>query len=77
MTRSPDEFLVGAIALASVGWIVWILVRGMRDGRLPIGKAQILGGERPGAFRLLFGLYIAAALLMAWIGIDLLVGLSG
>ena len=76
-TFRSDETLVGIISLAVVPWIVWILVRAVRDARLPIGKSHILRAERPGAFGTLFALYVAAALGMTFIGLDLLVGLTG
>ena len=76
-TFRSDETLVGIISLGAVAWIVWILVRAARDARLPIGKSQILRGERPVAFGALFALYVAAALGMTFIGLDLLFGLTG
>jgi len=72
----PEETLVGLIALAVVPWLIWRLERGVREGRLPIGRSYLLRDERPGAFRALFALYVAAALTMAFIGIDLLVGIE-
>jgi hypothetical protein len=72
-----EETLVGIIALAATGWIAWILVRAIRDGRLPIGKGEVLRSGRPGAFGTLFALYAAAGAGMAFIGLDLIVGLTG
>lgn len=43
--------LVGLILLAAVGWIIWILVRGVCDRRLPIGKGEVRRDERAAAFR--------------------------
>ena len=73
MGSRPEDMLVGIIAAAAVGWIVWMLRRGLRDARLPIGKGQVRRSERPAAFHALFALYVAAALLMAFISLDLLV----
>ena len=70
-----DEALVGVIALATVFWIAWILRRGLRDSSLPIGKGRIARSDRPGAFSTLFALYVAAMLLMGFIGLDLLFGI--
>lgn len=70
-----EEALVGLIALAAVPWIVWILVRGLRDGRLPIGKGEVRR-ERAAAFHILFALYAIAASFMAFIGLDLLLGIT-
>ena len=71
-----EETLVGLITLAATGWIIWILVRAIRDARLPIGKSEVRRDERPGAFRTLFGFYVAAALMMAFIALDLLFGFT-
>lgn len=76
ITSRPDELLIGLIAAAAVPWIAWILGRGVRDGWLPIRKGRVLRAERRAAFNTLFGLYVAAALLMAFIAIDLLFGLD-
>ena len=71
-----EDAVVGVIALAAMAWVVWILIRGRRDSRLPIGKGRILRDERPGAFHFLFAIYVVAALAMAYIGLDLLIGIG-
>jgi hypothetical protein len=76
-TFRSEEALVGLISLAAAGWIVWILVRAVRDARLPIGKGEMLRAQRPGAFATLFALYVAAGAGMAFIGLDLILGLTG
>ena len=73
-TFRSDDLLVGIIGLGLLPWIGWTLHRGMRDGRLPIGRAYVSRDERRGAYRMLLGLYAAAALLVAHITLDLLVG---
>ena len=67
---------MGIVALAAVPWIVWTLQRGLKDKQLPIGRDYVRRNERPGAFRMLLAFYIAAALMMAFIGFDLLVGIN-
>jgi uncharacterized membrane protein len=74
-TFRSEETLVGIIALAVVPWLVWRLRRGQREGRLPIGRAYVDRAERPGAYRTLFVFYVIAALMMAFIGLDLLFSL--
>ena len=69
-----EETLVGIVALAVVPWLVWRLRRGLNEGRLPIGRAYVERAERPGAFRALFAFYVVAALMMAFISLDLLAG---
>jgi uncharacterized membrane protein len=75
-TFRSEETLVGIITLASVPWIVWTLARGVRAGRLPIGRAYVRRDERRAAFAAVFACYAAAALLMAFIALDLLVGID-
>ena len=71
-----DEAVVGLIALVSIAWIVSLLKRAQVSGRLPIGRGQVIRNERPGAFRFLFALYVLAALVMLYIGLDLLFGIG-
>ena len=74
-TFRSENVLVGLIAAAVVPWIGWTLARGLRDGRLPIGRAYVRRDERQGPFSLLFSLYVVAALMAAVIALDLLFGL--
>ena len=75
-TFRSEDTLVGIIALGLVPWALWTLRRGSRDGRLPIGRAYVRRDERKGPFYVLLAFYAAAALLAAFIGIDLLFGLN-
>jgi hypothetical protein len=75
-TFRSEDVLVGLIAFAAVPWILWVLARGKRDQRLPIGRGHVRQDERPGAFRVLFLFYIVAAALMLFISIDLMLGLG-
>jgi hypothetical protein len=74
ISRSEDLF-VGLVALAALLWLIAILRRGMRDQQLPVGRGRVLRRERPAAFHSLFAFYIGAALLMGFIGLDLLIGI--
>ena len=75
MTIFPSEELaVGLIAFAAVPWIRWVLARGRRDQRLPIGRGHVRQDERPGAYRVLFAFYVAAAAMMLVIALDLVLG---
>ena len=74
-TFRSENVLVGLIAATVVPWIGWTLARGIRAGRLPIGRAYVRREERQGPFNLLFGFYVVAALMAAVIALDLLFGL--
>jgi hypothetical protein len=70
-----EDMLVGLVASGLVFWILLTVQRGLRDERLPIGRGHVSLEERPGAFRALILLYGAAALLVAFIALDLLFNL--
>ena len=74
--RSEDE-LVGLIALALIPWIGWTVRRGLKYGKLPIGRSYVRRDERPGVYRALLGLWVAIAVMSAIIGLDLLFGFDG
>jgi hypothetical protein len=76
LTTSSEDLLVGLFALGVVPWIGWTLVRGLREGRLPIGRAYVRRDERPGAYRALLGFWVAMALAAPMISLDLLFGLD-
>lgn len=67
-----EDALVGLVAAGAVIWALAVLRRGLRDSRLPVGRAYIRRDERPGAFRTVAVLYGVAALLLAFIALDLL-----
>ena len=71
-TFRSEEMLVGIITLATVPWIVWTLRRGVRTGALPIGRTYVRRDERRAAFQTLSAFYVIAAVLMAFIALDLL-----
>lgn len=75
-TFRSEEGLVGLMALGVVPWIAWTVRRGLRNGQLPIGRAYVGRDERPAVFTALLVFYTLAALLMAWIALDLLFGIN-
>lgn len=75
ISRSED-LLVGIVALGILPWTVWIIRRGLRDGKLPIGRSYVRRDERAAPFWLLLGLYVCAALMMLFIALDLLFGIG-
>jgi uncharacterized iron-regulated membrane protein len=75
-TFRSDEAFVGLVALAVAVWLGLRLRRALSEDWLPVGRGRLVRQERPGAYRTLLVLYVAAALLMAFIGLDLLIGLE-
>lgn len=68
--------MVGIVAAAIVlPWTVWTIVRGLRDGRLPIGRGHVLRDERAAPVWVLLAFYAAAAAMAAFIALDLLFGI--
>jgi hypothetical protein len=76
-TFRSEETLVALIGLAVVPWAAWTIRRGLREEKLPIGRAYVRRDERPGAFRMLLGFYAVAALLVAFVAVDLLLDIKG
>jgi len=77
VNASSDELLVGTLCLlVVVPWIAWTIWRGFKQGALPVGRGYLRRDERPGPFRALLASYVIAILLMAFIGVDLLFGLT-
>ena len=77
MTTSPsEEMFVGLVALALVPLILLRIVRGLRDGRLPLYRARV--GREIGAarFNLLLTLHVLSLLLVSVIAADLLLNLG-
>lgn len=73
MTGRTEELVVGTLCLLVIlPWIAWTVRRGLSNGRMPIARGYVERAERPGAFRVLLGLYILAAALIAFAGLDLL-----
>ena len=70
ISRSEDVF-VGVVALVLVPWTARVVMRGLREGRLPLGRSYI-GRDRPGAFATLIAFYAAAGIMAGFIAMDLL-----
>ena len=74
-TFRSEDTLVGIIAaVVVVPWTVWTISRGLRDGKLPIGRAYVRRDERAAPFWVLLALYVAAAGMAVFISLDLLFG---
>ena len=73
-TFRSEEGLVGLLSLGIVPWVAWTVLRGLREGRLPIGRGHVLRSERPAVFDLLLAFYVVAGAVVSFIGLDLLFG---
>ena len=69
-----DDLLVGLIALMLLPLIMWRVVRGLKEGRLPIYRTYHDRAESAAKFNLLLSLHALAFLLVAAIAADLLLG---
>jgi hypothetical protein len=77
MTISRSEnLLVGILALMLLPLIGWRIVRGLREGRLPIYRTRLERGESRAKFNALFSLHVIALLLIAGVAADLLLNLG-
>ena len=71
-----EELLVGLVALALLPLIGWRIVRGLRDGRLPIYRTYLDRADSAPKFNLLLGLHALSLVLIATVAADLLLGLG-
>jgi hypothetical protein len=76
MSASPEEFLVGLLALALLPLIGWRIVRGLRDGRLPLYRSYVTREDSGVRFGVLLILHALSFLLIAAISADLLLNLG-
>jgi hypothetical protein len=71
-----DTVLVGLLALALLPLIGWRIVRGLRDGRLPLYRTYVSREENRARFGALLVLHALSFLLIAAISADLLLNLG-
>ena len=77
MTTSRfDELLVGLVALVLLPLIGWRIVRGLREGRLPIYRTHLHRDDSRPKFNVLLALHVLSLLLAALVAADLLLGLG-
>lgn len=70
------DIAIGLIAALLVPWLIWTMRRGLREGRLPIGRSHVVRAERPGPFHVMLALYLAILVAVTMITADLLWGLN-
>jgi len=76
-TKVPAEnLLMGLVAMALLPLIGWRIVRGLRDGRLPLYRTHISREESGARFGVLLVLHALSFLLIAAISADLLFNLG-
>jgi hypothetical protein len=74
--NGSENMLVGAIAAVVAGMILSRIVRGVREGRLPVYRTYIQREEGAAKFNTMLALHILSLIAVAWIAADLLLGLN-
>jgi hypothetical protein len=74
--RTSEDLLVGAIAAVLVALIAARIVRGVRQGRLPLYRTYFERAQGAAKFNVLLGLHILSLVVVALIAADLLLGLN-
>ncbi|HEX8480336.1 MAG TPA: hypothetical protein VF650_00350 [Allosphingosinicella sp.] len=69
---SGEDLLVGLIAGALLPLIAWRVLRGLREGRLPLYRTYVDRDEAGSKFGLLLALHALSFVLVAAIAADLL-----
>lgn len=67
-----EDLLVGLIALALLPLIAWRVMRGLREGRLPLYRTYVGREEAGSKFAVLLGLHLLSFVLVAAIAADLI-----
>ncbi len=75
ISRSED-LLVGLIALVLLPLIAKRVLRGLREGQLPVYRTYLRREENEGKFLAVLGLHIASFVIVAVISADLLLNLG-
>ena len=75
-TFRSEDFLVGLVALLLVPFITARIVRGLRDGELPVYRTRLSRQASRSRFNLLLALHVVSLVLIALVAADLLLGLG-
>ena len=75
-TFRSEELLVGVIGLGLLPLIGWRILRGLRDGRLPLYRTYVMREEAGSKFTVLLVLHILSFVIVAAMSADLLLGLG-
>lgn len=76
MTVRSEDLLVGVVALALLPLIGIRIVRGLREGRLPVYRTYHERADGAAKFNVLLALHAIAFLLIALVAADLLFNLG-
>ena len=76
MNVQGENLLVGLVALALLPLIGWRLVRGLRDGRLPLYRAHVHRADNRAKFGVLLVLHALSFAIIALVAADLLLNLG-
>lgn len=74
MSFEGENLLVGLVALGLVPLIAFRILRGVRDGRLPVYRSYLDRDEDRSKFVALLGVHLLLLALVAFIAVDLLLG---
>ena len=73
----PDDLIIGLISLVLLPLIAWRIVRGLREGRLPVYRTSLSRDEVGNArFNTLLALHALSFVLIGVVAADLLLGLG-
>jgi len=76
MTFDRESLFVGLVAAALLPLIAWRIMRGLREGRLPLYRTYIKRGDDVARFGLLLALHALSFLLIGLVAADLLFNLG-
>ena len=73
---SSEDLLVGGIAAIVAALIAWRIVRGLRDGRLPVYRTYVGRDAGTAKFSTVLALHVLSLIVVGLIALDLLLGLN-
>ena len=76
MIGRSEDLLVGLVAAALLPIIAWRILRGLREGRLPLYRNYIERGDNRAKFGVLFALHALSFVLIGIVAADLLFNLG-
>ena len=76
MSLQGENLMVGLVCLALLPLIAWRILRGLREGRLPLYRTYIQRGDNAAKFGVLLALHSLSFLLIGLVAADLLFNLG-